>query len=343
MRGRRAAQHLQTLRLTLRPPRPEDAAALAAAIGNYEVARWLGSIPFPYTEDDAHRFIAGAASKVGRVWMVFENGTLVGGAGLDGELGYWLARPVWGRGLATELGETLVDVHFADRRAGPLASGHYLDNERSARVLEKLGFRPDRVVQREARVLAQTVESRRMVMDRTDWSRLRRYRLSTPRLTLRGLRPEDARAVMRLVADDSVAARLSHLPAPQSRPEAVRWIHAVRYCGRPAFVTAVLGRLDRVIGLVGLRRPDTGGPLELGLVLAPDQRGKGCAFEAAEAFVADMRRRHGLTHLSAKSVATQPASAAVLRKLGFVPAGAASAPSSLEAAPAMDYRLTMDG
>ena len=57
------------------------------------------------------------------------------------ELGYWIARPFWGRGLATEAGTALVDIA---RTLGfpSLEASHFVDNPPSGRVLEKLGFEP---------------------------------------------------------------------------------------------------------------------------------------------------------------------------------------------------------
>src|SRR5206468_11939592 len=57
------------------------------------------------------------------------------------ELGYWLARPFWGRGLATEACTALIAIARAlglERIEG----SHFLDNPASGRVLEKLGFEP---------------------------------------------------------------------------------------------------------------------------------------------------------------------------------------------------------
>ena len=72
---------------------------------------------------------------------------LVGSCGLGRrpsgavELGYWIARPFWGRGYATEAAVALIDIA---RALGftQLEGSHFLDNPASARVLEKLGFEP---------------------------------------------------------------------------------------------------------------------------------------------------------------------------------------------------------
>jgi RimJ/RimL family protein N-acetyltransferase len=56
-------------------------------------------------------------------------------------MGYWMTKPFWGRGYATEACSALVDIA---RTLGlkSLEGSHFLDNPASARVLEKLGFVP---------------------------------------------------------------------------------------------------------------------------------------------------------------------------------------------------------
>jgi RimJ/RimL family protein N-acetyltransferase len=73
---------------------------------------------------------------------------LVGGIGFgrtpekEVELGYWIARPFWGQGIATEAGRALLDTARESLRLPRLVAGHFTDNPASGRVLEKLGFRP---------------------------------------------------------------------------------------------------------------------------------------------------------------------------------------------------------
>jgi RimJ/RimL family protein N-acetyltransferase len=58
------------------------------------------------------------------------------------EMGYWIARPHWGLGYATEAGRALIDIARHSLGLGKLSAGHFLDNPASGRVLQKLGFRP---------------------------------------------------------------------------------------------------------------------------------------------------------------------------------------------------------
>ena len=73
---------------------------------------------------------------------------LVGGIALretgddeTAELDYWIARPCWGLGFATEAGQAVVGM-AKDGLRMKLRSGHFPDNPASGRVLEKLGFHP---------------------------------------------------------------------------------------------------------------------------------------------------------------------------------------------------------
>jgi RimJ/RimL family protein N-acetyltransferase len=141
----------RTPRLLLRPGFPEDAPALATAIADEAIVRNLATAPWPYRMRDAEAFLARARDPILPSLLIFERTAgapqLVGSCGLGRrpsgsvELGYWIATPFWGRGLATEACSALVDIA---RTLGfsCLEGSHFTDNPASARVLEKLGFEP---------------------------------------------------------------------------------------------------------------------------------------------------------------------------------------------------------
>ena len=142
---------VRTSRLMLRPGWAEDAPALATAIADEKIVRNLATAPWPYTVRDAEAFLAQPRDPVLPSLLIFERTggapRLVGACGLGRrpsgavELGYWIARPFWGRGLATESCAALIDIA---RTLGlsQLEGSHFLDNPASGRVLEKLGFEP---------------------------------------------------------------------------------------------------------------------------------------------------------------------------------------------------------
>ena len=49
---------IETGRLRMRAHRDDDLADLVALAGNWEIARWVGTIPHPYTEVDGREWIA---------------------------------------------------------------------------------------------------------------------------------------------------------------------------------------------------------------------------------------------------------------------------------------------
>ncbi len=148
----------RTERLLLRPGWQEDAPALARAIGEEAVVRNLATAPWPYGEEEAQAFLSKPIDPTQPRFLIFARTggapRLVGGCGIspspeDGlEMGYWIARPYWGLGFATEAGRQL--IHIARAMHLPkLSAGHFLDNPASGAVLRKLGFRPTgRVAQR---------------------------------------------------------------------------------------------------------------------------------------------------------------------------------------------------
>jgi RimJ/RimL family protein N-acetyltransferase len=145
---------VRTERLLLRPGWIEEAPTLAAAIGDEAVARNLASVPFPYAIADAEAFLSHPADTGRPALQIFARtgrGTrLIGGVGLhrapgasgDVELGYWIARPYWGLGFATEAGHAMVALGHHSLRLKRIVASHFIDNPASGRVLRKLGFRP---------------------------------------------------------------------------------------------------------------------------------------------------------------------------------------------------------
>ena len=61
------------------------------------------------------------------------------------ELGYWIGKPYWGRGLIPEAARALIDHAFVDIRCDQLWCAYFEGNAKSARVQEKLGFVPHHV------------------------------------------------------------------------------------------------------------------------------------------------------------------------------------------------------
>ncbi len=137
---------MRTKRLTLRPLQHDDAERIAVLGGDWDVASMTGRIPYPYSADAAQHWLAGVAhGEV--VFGICHAGEFIGLCGYspqpDGsaELGYWIGKPYWGQGYATEASRALMEYGFRKGGVKRFTCCHFTDNPGSARVAAKLGFK----------------------------------------------------------------------------------------------------------------------------------------------------------------------------------------------------------
>lgn len=158
-----------TERLLLRPPWPEDAAALYDAANDARIVRNLARVPWPYRLADAQHYRASAFASVSEIAAsesaasesaasaaldplphllicdrLAARPRLLGACALDEDagrivLGYWIRTDSWNRGYASEAGTALLGIARAlgHRRIG---AHHFVDNPASGCVLRKIGF-----------------------------------------------------------------------------------------------------------------------------------------------------------------------------------------------------------
>lgn len=142
-------------RLLLRPPWPEDWSDVYRGIADEGVVRNLAAAPWPYAQDDARSWCAsGQDPRAPRFLITLAHTAEVIGCigfgplpvedgGGDGimEIGYWIARPHWGCGYASEATRAVIEIA---RTIGcsRIEAGHFVDNPASGRVLRKAGFLP---------------------------------------------------------------------------------------------------------------------------------------------------------------------------------------------------------
>lgn len=144
-----------TERLLLRPAWPEDWQAVYSGIADEGVVRNLARAPWPYSKDDARSFVELPINPMFPRFLITRarDAALIGCIGIDMtadevELGYWISRPHWGQGYATEAGRGVIEIASTLGHKSLVAS-HFLDNPASGKVLSKLGFKPTgRIVNR---------------------------------------------------------------------------------------------------------------------------------------------------------------------------------------------------
>lgn len=95
------------------------------------------------TTDSLSGEVISAGTPVGSVGIMFKGcGSYPHMANTEAEIGYWVALPLWGRGLVPEAVKAIQARCFTDLKLDGLWCGYYEGNEKSRRVQEKCGFVP---------------------------------------------------------------------------------------------------------------------------------------------------------------------------------------------------------
>ncbi|MBF7074445.1 GNAT family N-acetyltransferase [Glaciecola sp. MH2013] len=127
----------------------QDRDRLLDILNDPEVTRFLSSkIPAPYTFQDASWWID-VGSKLGYINAIEIDGTLVGCIGVDqgdfeyyrsGEIGYWLDRQHWNKGIMTKAVHEFVSKIFNTTEMTRIFASVFSGNTGSMKLLTKCGF-----------------------------------------------------------------------------------------------------------------------------------------------------------------------------------------------------------
>lgn len=128
-----------------------DLAALLEHANNRNVSiRLREAFPYPYTRGDAKRWLQSVlAQDVETHFAIAEGRDLIGGIGFQpqddvyrksAEIGYWVAEPYWGRGIATAAVRAMTRYAFEHFDMARLYAYVFEGNRASERVLEKVGY-----------------------------------------------------------------------------------------------------------------------------------------------------------------------------------------------------------
>jgi RimJ/RimL family protein N-acetyltransferase len=155
--------------------RPSDKGALLEHLNDKDIYDRTLRIPFPYTEKNADEWLALVAQitkQQGRpVHFVIRSAAdaLIGCCGFDGfqigeshraEVGYWLAKPFWGRGIMPAVVQRVCQHAFAEFGLVKITARVFAHNPASARVLEKCGFEEEGFLRKHYRKDGQFIDAR---------------------------------------------------------------------------------------------------------------------------------------------------------------------------------------
>ncbi|SEL18072.1 GNAT family N-acetyltransferase [Streptacidiphilus jiangxiensis] len=149
---------LTTERLVLRPSTEDDLEPLAALNTDPEVMRYIGDGSVPpldhrrtsesiararqYWDDHGHGLLLVVERETDQVtgWVALLEPAFLPEVLPAVEIGWRLARRFWGQGYATEAATALQAYGFDNCGLDRLVSIRHVDNDRSRRVMEKLGL-----------------------------------------------------------------------------------------------------------------------------------------------------------------------------------------------------------
>ena len=144
---------IATARLILRPFRRDDASIVQELAGERDIADTTLNIPHPYEDGMAEEWIEGHEAdyedeKAATFAIVRgEDKNAIGALGLKldrglnkGELGYWIGKPYWNLGYATEAAIAALAFGFDELQLNRIHAKHFARNPSSGRVMEKAGM-----------------------------------------------------------------------------------------------------------------------------------------------------------------------------------------------------------
>lgn len=296
------------MRVALSRPRPEDAPAIAAALSDWEVTRWLSTPPWPYALSDAQDFLGRGA---GQDHAIRADGRLAGMVRAEGSFGIWIAPALQGQGVGRRAA-LLALSRWHVSGSVDLQTHCLVGNARSARLLDWLGFR---VVDRSrlmSRPHGREVEADLWRLDLGAFARRHAIAVTTPRLHIDAVRPDDLPALHRILTQPSVARMLLRFDPHMSLEEVAPILLegavvpplrlAVRHDGAP-------------VGLVGL---SAGTPPMLNYALDPAVSGRGLGREMVSAVLEELIARFDPPRIGAVVFLDNAPSRRVLEGLGFV-------------------------
>lgn len=154
-----ASTSLLSLRLRLRRPVMIDAPVIRDLAGDIEVSRLTAAIPHPYhlghalewidlaitdaAQGHAFTFVIERREEpgvIGAISLILKNDRCLG------EAGYWIGKPFWRRGYATEALRELLRHGFEDLGLLCIRAWHIASNPASGRVMEKAGMKFENIV-----------------------------------------------------------------------------------------------------------------------------------------------------------------------------------------------------
>jgi len=146
---------LESKRLLFRSFNLADSQLIYQFLQEKEIADNTISIPYPYLEGMAEAWIGTHQQQLAigdykYAVVLKDTSEFIGAIEIfvveefhHGILGYWLAKPFWGKGYGTEAVARIIQFGFEDLKLHKIIGEHFKYNHRSGRVMEKNGMQQE--------------------------------------------------------------------------------------------------------------------------------------------------------------------------------------------------------
>lgn len=147
---------IESKRLILRNWEDSDVEDIVEGLNNIEVAKWMASVPYPYTENDAKKFIEYAKSqdenvKISLAIVLKSSNKVIGGTEIrninkkDGTCGggIWLNEKYQKNGYGTEAFSSRNRYCFDILGLRRIENGYFKGNDKSHNMQLKLGYKDE--------------------------------------------------------------------------------------------------------------------------------------------------------------------------------------------------------
>ncbi len=148
----------------LRSIKKGDEFDIVKNINDKTISRNTAAIPYPYTLKNAKDWIKECFKKeknkvVSEMLFIVEiDGEACGAIDIckiernhKAEIGYWLARKHWGKGIASEMVKLITEFGFKEFKLKRIYAKVYSFNPASKRVLEKNGFKLEGICRKDVK------------------------------------------------------------------------------------------------------------------------------------------------------------------------------------------------
>jgi ribosomal-protein-alanine N-acetyltransferase len=152
--------NIRTDRLLLRPMEMSDAPDIQLLAGDRDVASTTRNIEHPYEDGMAEKWIrschkqsrsgemvhfaiilSGAETFLGSITLHMDFGpNSLASSSKEAELSYWVGKPHWNQGYATEAVKAVVHHCFTHLEFDRVCAAHFTRNPSSGRVMQKAGM-----------------------------------------------------------------------------------------------------------------------------------------------------------------------------------------------------------